>query len=69
MLAFGLGPTELTLIVLALLLLFGGKKIPELARGLGSGIREFQQGLKEKDEKKSLPDSDASANKQDSNDL
>ncbi|MCP4549028.1 MAG: twin-arginine translocase TatA/TatE family subunit [bacterium] len=42
-----MGPTELTLIVLALLLLFGGKKIPELAKGLGSGIREFQHGLKE----------------------
>jgi sec-independent protein translocase protein TatA len=38
---FGLGATEIVLIVLALLLLFGGKKIPELMRGLGKGIREF----------------------------
>ncbi len=38
---FGLGATEIVLIVLALLLLFGGKKIPELMRGLGRGIREF----------------------------
>ncbi len=38
---FGLGTTEIILIVLAILLLFGGKKIPELMRGLGQGIREF----------------------------
>ncbi|MFY0675057.1 MAG: twin-arginine translocase TatA/TatE family subunit [Bacteroidia bacterium] len=38
---FGLGATEIVLVVLALLLLFGGKKIPELMRGLGKGIREF----------------------------
>jgi sec-independent protein translocase protein TatA len=37
----GIGTTELILIVLAVLLLFGGKKIPELMRGLGKGIREF----------------------------
>jgi sec-independent protein translocase protein TatA len=40
---FGLGPTELLLIALVLLLLFGGRKIPELMRGLGSGIREFKR--------------------------
>ena len=37
----GLGGGEIALIIFALLLLFGGKKIPELARGLGKGIREF----------------------------
>ena len=37
----GIGTTELILIILAVLLLFGGKKIPELMRGLGKGIREF----------------------------
>jgi len=36
-----LGPTEIILIVALILLLFGGKKIPELMRGLGKGIREF----------------------------
>ncbi len=36
-----LGMTELLLIALVVLLLFGGKKIPELMRGLGKGIREF----------------------------
>ncbi|TKC13304.1 twin-arginine translocase TatA/TatE family subunit [Pedobacter polaris] len=39
-----MGPMEITLIVLALLLLFGGKKIPELMRGLGKGMKEFKDG-------------------------
>jgi len=39
-------------ILLAILLLFGGKKIPELMRGTGKGIKEFKKGLKE-DEKES----------------
>lgn len=44
--AFGLGGPEITLIVLALLLLFGGKKIPELMKGLGKGIKEFKDASK-----------------------
>ncbi|SFH30452.1 Sec-independent protein translocase subunit TatA/TatB [Pedobacter insulae] len=40
----GLGTPEIILIVLALLLLFGGKKIPELMRGLGKGVKEFKDG-------------------------
>jgi sec-independent protein translocase protein TatA len=43
----GLGGTEIFLIVLAILLLFGAKKIPELARGLGKGIREFKDATRE----------------------
>ncbi len=39
------------LIVLAILLLFGGKKIPELMRGLGGGIKEFKDATKEEEEK------------------
>ena len=38
----GLGGTEVLLIVLVLLLFFGGKKLPELAKGLGKGIKEFK---------------------------
>ena len=38
---FGLGGQEITLIAVVLLLMFGGRKIPELMRGLGKGIREF----------------------------
>ena len=41
----GLGATEIFLIVLALLLLFGGKKLPELMRGAGRGIREFKDAV------------------------
>ena len=39
-----LGPMEITLIVSVVLLLFGGKKIPELMRGLGKGMKEFKDG-------------------------
>jgi len=37
-----LGATEIILIIVAILILFGGKKIPELMRGVGQGMREFQ---------------------------
>ncbi|MBT7896478.1 MAG: twin-arginine translocase TatA/TatE family subunit [Flavobacteriales bacterium] len=43
------GPTEMVLLALALLLLFGGKKIPELMRGIGKGINEFKKGKNESD--------------------
>ena len=47
----GLGPWEIALIVLFVIILFGGKKIPELARGLGLGLREFKKATREiKDE-------------------
>ena len=42
-----LGPWQIALIVAAVLLLFGGKKIPELMRGLGSGIKEFKDATKD----------------------
>jgi sec-independent protein translocase protein TatA len=41
-----IGPMELLVILLVALLLFGGKKIPELAKGLGEGIRNFKESLK-----------------------
>ncbi len=41
------GPWQIVLIVLLVLLLFGGKKIPELMRGLGKGVKEFKTGMKE----------------------
>ena len=47
---FGLGTTELLLIVLAIFILFGGgKKIPELFAGMGKGIRTFKKSLNEDD--------------------
>lgn len=42
-----LGTWEIILIVLVILLLFGGKKIPELMRGLGRGVKNFKEGLRE----------------------
>ena len=40
-----IGPMELVIILVIAMLLFGGKKIPELAKGLGEGIRNFKKGL------------------------
>ncbi len=49
-LIFGLGTTEIILIALVVLLLFGGKKIPELMRGLGKGVKNFKEGTQGIDE-------------------
>ncbi len=48
-LLFSPGAPEIILIALVLLLLFGGKKIPELMRGLGKGISEFKKGKNEEE--------------------
>lgn len=45
-----IGPWQIVLIVVIVLLLFGGKKIPELMKGIGKGAREFKKGLNEDDE-------------------
>jgi sec-independent protein translocase protein TatA len=45
------GPWEIILVVLVVLLLFGGRKIPELMRGLGKGVKEFKEGIAEDDKK------------------
>ncbi len=44
---FNLGGPEIFVVVLVILLLFGAKKIPDLARGMGKGIREFKDATKE----------------------
>lgn len=44
-----LGPGQIAIILVIVLLLFGGKKIPELMKGLGSGIKEFKKAAKEDD--------------------
>ena len=46
----GIGHTEILVIIAAVLLIFGGRKIPELMRGIGSGMREFKQGLRGEEE-------------------
>lgn len=43
----GIGAQEIILILLVLLLLFGAKRLPEIAQGLGKGIREFKKAMKE----------------------
>lgn len=45
-----IGTPEIIFIVLLVLLLFGGKKIPELMKGLGKGVRSFKQGMNEVEE-------------------
>jgi sec-independent protein translocase protein TatA len=56
---FGLGMQEILVIALIILLLFGGKKIPELMKGLGKGVKSFKDGMNEvtdlKEEKKEEP--------------
>ena len=49
-LIFGLGTTEIILIVLVVLLLFGGRKIPELMKGIGKGVKSFKDGVQGMDE-------------------
>lgn len=45
-----IGPWEIVIIALVVLLLFGGKKIPELMKGLGQGVKSFKKGMQEVDE-------------------
>ncbi len=47
-----IGPWQIVLLVVLVILLFGGRKIPELMRGLGTGIREFKDASKEDDSEK-----------------
>ncbi|MCX6276597.1 MAG: twin-arginine translocase TatA/TatE family subunit [Bacteroidetes bacterium] len=55
LLIFGLGTTELLLIALVVLLLFGGKKIPELMKGLGKGVKSFKDGMEGMEEEFKKP--------------
>ena len=48
-----IGPWQIVLIVAAVLLLFGGRKIPELMRGLGGGVKEFKNAIKEDEKEES----------------
>ena len=51
-----IGGPQIILIVVAILLLFGGRKIPELMRGLGGGIKEFKDAVKEDEPKEPSKD-------------
>lgn len=54
----GIGPWQVVLIVAVILLLFGGRKIPELMRGLGKGVREFKDATQNDDKKDDGDDRD-----------
>ncbi|MBO5562875.1 MAG: twin-arginine translocase TatA/TatE family subunit [Bacteroidales bacterium] len=60
-----IGTWEIVAIVLVFLLLFGGKKIPELMRGLGQGVKSFKQGMNEVE--KEIKDADAQDHSKDEN--
>ena len=58
-----IGTSELLLIAALVLLLFGGKKLPEMMKGLGQGVRSFKDGMKEvADSDEGVPASEASKN-------
>ena len=55
-LIFGLGTGEIILIVLVFLLLFGAKRIPELMKSMGKGVKSFKEGMKEVEKEINAPD-------------
>lgn len=63
---FGIGMPEVLLIALIVLLLFGGKKIPELMKGLGKGVKSFKDGMNDatSELKKDLDQSHPDSNKE-----
>lgn len=61
---FGLGGQEILVIALIILLLFGGKKIPELMKGLGKGVKSFKDGMNEVEQSIDMNDT-TTANGQD----
>ncbi len=63
MLIAGIGAQEILLILLVILILFGAKKIPELAQGLGKGIREFRKAVKETKEELEKPEEEPKSDK------
>jgi len=65
LLLLGLGTTEIILIVLVVLLLFGGRKIPELMKGMGKGVKSFKDGIAGLDEETKEKEKDKTESKDD----
>lgn len=57
-LAYGGNPMMWAIVLVVIVLFFGANKLPEIFRGLGSGMKEFKKGLSEEDEKKEEPKKD-----------
>lgn len=51
-----IGPWQIVIIVLAILILFGANKIPEFMKGLGKGVKSFKEGLKEIEKEEETPE-------------
>jgi twin arginine-targeting protein translocase, TatA/E family len=60
-----IGTWELVLIILVIVLIFGGKKIPELMKGVGKGVKSFKEGMNEIDDQVNQADASKSAPKSD----
>ena len=58
-LIFGLGTGEIILIVVVILLLFGAKRIPDLMKSMGKGVKSFKEGMKEVEKEINAPDETA----------
>ena len=63
LLFLNLGAGEIVLIALVVLVLFGGKKIPELMKGLGKGVRNFKDGLKDVEDQINSDAADSNSDK------
>ena len=59
---FGMGHWEILIILLVVLLIFGAKRIPEMAQGMGKGIREFRKAMRDVQEEVDLSDPEPSQN-------
>lgn len=67
-LLLGLGTGEIILIALAILLLFGAKRIPELMKSMGKGVKNFKEGMKEVEKEINAPSADETSAKEPSKD-